>query len=1039
MTPPGEAFRIYSASAGSGKTYTLTREYLKLLLARQGGQPFREILAITFTNKAVGELKDRILDSLEAFAGVRDDAGRPPLFRDLQEELGTDRETLARRSGRVLQEILHNYAFFDVSTIDRFNHRILRTFARDLQLPANFEVVLDTDALLEQAVENLILQAGEAPELTRVLIDYALEKSADDRSWDIAKDLAETGKMLFNENHREYLDTFREKEMSDFVRLRENLAAMREKCEADLLRVTTDILSVIEANGLDRLDFRSGWFPDFIGKINAGDFNQDFDAGWKQQFADQPLYSKKTPEAAKDILDGLHKEFARQFETIRLRIYQRAFLDNAYSNSAPFTVLGLLQLELQRIQEADHVLPVARFNSIIAGELAGQPAPYIYERLGEKYRHYFIDEFQDTSELQWSNLIPLIGNALEGEDQQGRHGSLVLVGDVKQAIYRWRGGKAEQFLGLIQGPGNPFSIDPSRAPLEKNFRSSQTIVDFNNDFFSVLSPRLSNQAYSQLFLEGNRQLPHSRKPGWVEIRFQDPDAPDSETAYLDGTVEILERLRGEGYRLGDICILTRRRKDGVALSNRLLAEGIPVISSETLLLANHPSVRFLVDLLRHLQDPTDLNHAYGVLSFLAPAGATTHAWISNHLRDTGGLLLRQWSFDPEIMRLKPAYDILEAAIRDFRLGGDADAYLFALLEQALETSRDGDVSPGTFLEYWDDKKDKLSIAAPENPDALRLMTIHSAKGLEFPVVILPFADSQIYGGKNPKLWLPVAPESFSGFSCLQISARKEVEHYGATAAACYREEREKLELDAFNVLYVAHTRAIHALFVLTGKAPAREVPDPARYTDLYASYLRAAGHWEDTTRTYTFGSPAPAPAHRDVPERTPLALGYSPGDTGRLRVVTRSGQLWDSAQEAAAAFGNTLHLALSLVRTAPDLPGVIPRLVGEGLLPAEEKESLSRLLERVVRHPELAPYFEAGAEIYNERDIILRNKVILRPDRLVIEQGKAVIIDYKTARPAPGHRDQLRGYAAAIEEMGLEIDRAMLVYITDKEIQIETL
>ncbi|WP_420592815.1 UvrD-helicase domain-containing protein [Robiginitalea biformata] len=1039
MTPPGEAFRIYSASAGSGKTYTLTREYLKLLLSGQGGQPFREILAITFTNKAVGELKNRILDSLEAFAGVRDEAGRPALFRDLQDELGTDRETLARRSGRVLQEILHNYAFFDVSTIDRFNHRILRTFARDLQLPANFEVVLDTDALLEQAVENLILQAGEAPALTRVLIDYALEKSADDRSWDIARDLADTGKLLFNENHREYLDTFRGKEMADFVRLRESLAAMRDECEADLLRTTSEILRVIENNELERLDFSRGYFPDFIRKVNAGDFDQNFDAAWKREFAEKPLYSKKTPEDTKALLDGLHPEFARQFETIRLRIYQRAFLSNAYQNSAPFTVLGLLQLELQRIQEADSLLPVARFNSIIAEELAGQPAPYIYERLGEKYRHYFIDEFQDTSELQWKNLVPLIGNALEGEDQQGRHGSLVLVGDVKQAIYRWRGGKAEQFLGLIQGPGNPFSIDPTRAPLEKNFRSSQTIVDFNNDFFSVLSSRLSNEAYSRLFLDGNRQLAHSRQPGWVEIQFQDPDAADSETAYLDRTVEILERLRGEGYRLGDICVLTRRRKDGVALSDRLLAEGIPVISSETLLLANHPTVRFLVDLLRLLQDPSDPNHAYGVLSFLAPAGAGTHAWIRNHLGDTGELLVQEWSFDPGVMRLKPAYDILEEAIRNFRLGGAADAYLFALLEHALDASRNGDVSPGTFLEYWDSKKDKLSIAAPENPDALRLMTIHSAKGLEFPVVIFPFADSQIYGGKNPKLWLPVDPESFCGFSYLQISSRKEVEHYGAAAAACYREEREKLELDAFNVLYVAHTRAIHALFVLTGKAPDGETREPARYTDLYASYLRATGKWEDATCTYTFGSPAPAPGHREFPVRSPLPLGYSSRDAGRLRVVTRSGRLWDSAQEAAAAYGNTLHLALSLIRTAADLPGVIPRLVGEGLLPAEEKESLARLLEQVVRHPELAPYFEEGAEIYNERDIILRNKVILRPDRLVIQEGRAVIIDYKTARPAPGHRDQLRGYASAIEEMGLKIDRALLVYITDKGIQTETL
>ncbi len=1032
-----EPFRIYSASAGSGKTYTLTREYLKLLLGGRGGQPFREILAITFTNKAVGELKARILSSLESFSDREGDPS--PLFLDVQEQLNTDPATLSRRAGQMLQEILHNYAFFDISTIDKFNHRILRTFARDLQLPANFEVVLDTDPLLERAVDNLVMQAGQAADLTRVLIDFALEKSAEDRSWDISRDLAETGKLLFDENHRDFLKTFRGKEMADFLRLREKLGSMQADCEARLVGISGAILREMERNGLETMDFRGGYFPKFITKINDGDFDQDFDAGWKQNFADAPLYTAKKPGALKDLLDELHPGFASQFNTIESLIYERAFLQNARTNLAPFTVLGLLQAELEKIQEADNLLPIARFNSIISAELADQPAPYIYERLGEKYRHYFIDEFQDTSQLQWENLVPLIGNALEGEDEQGRRGSLVLVGDAKQAIYRWRGGRAEQFLGLIDGGGNPFSVSPARSPLNTNYRSSQMVVDFNNDFFTTLSSKLNNPEYSRLFEEGTRQQVHSPRQGMVEIEFLDPETEDPRQAYLDHTVGILRRLREAGYDYGSVCILTRRRRDGVALSDRLLEENIPVISSETLLLCKHPPVAFLIDLLRFLTDPADRNHRFGILAYLAPAGGEAHSWISRHLEDPADLLLREWSFDTAEMSLKPAYDVLEHAIRRFGLAGDADAYLFALLEHTLEAGRQGDISLPAFLEYWELKRDTLSISAPESPDAVRIMTIHSAKGLEFPVVIFPFADSPIYAEKNPKLWVPVDPEVYSGFHYLQIQSKKEAEHYGPAAAACYRMEREKLELDAFNVLYVAHTRAIEALFVLTGPLPEEETDPPSRYTDLYRHFLGLRDRWDGQSRRFTFGSLHPSEVREEPASRDPLGFVYTARDGALINVVTRSGRLWDSPQEAAKKYGNAIHLALSRVRVAGDVPDVVAGLIGEGLLQDDGKQAFRESLEQIVEHPELSSYFKEGPEVYNERDIILRNKVLLRPDRLVVYPDRAVVIDYKTATPSPAHREQIAGYARAVEEMGMTLDRALLVYIKDNGIEIETL
>ena len=1036
MNAAESPFRIYNASAGSGKTYTLTREYLSILLSPGSGQAFREILAITFTNKAVAELKQRILKSLEEFARTPSEEERSALFREVQDAVCPDWKVLRARSARVLQEILHNYAFFDVSTIDKFNYRILRTFARDLNLPAHFEVVLDTDSLLQRAVDALIRKAGEEQELTRVLIDFALEKSAEDKSWDIGRDLLESGKLLFNENHFPFLKGFEGKQMSDFLELRRLLRRQLQNCEAGLRSVSTVILDRIEAEGLERLDFRSGYFPDFVRKIAEGQFEQNFEAGWKQRFGEEPLYSAKTPEARKQILDALLPEFSQGFDQIRELVNRRNFLANASANMAPFTVLGLLEGELERIQREDNLLPIARFNSIIAGELAGQPAPYIYERLGEKYRHYFIDEFQDTSELQWQNLIPLIGNALEGEDEQGRRGSLVLVGDAKQAIYRWRGGKAEQLLGLIESPG-PFVFPAAVHNLPVNFRSRQTVIDFNNDFFSHVSRHLSRASYSGLFLEGNRQRSHSGEKGLVSLEFLEEADDGAESAYLDRCLGLVHELTGAGYPYDALCVLTRTRREGVALSDHLMKAGIPVVSSETLLLKNYRAVRFLVALLRHLIVPDDLNHRFGILEYLAPEDRDAHSWIAGRLHNLEGFLSEGYQFEPRVVALYPAYDVLETAIRQFNLGGASDAYLIFLMDQALEVGLTRDGSIPTFLDYWEQMHDSLSISAPEDLAAVRLMTIHKSKGLEFPVVIFPFAHTPIYQERQARMWIPVEAQDYAGFPYLQVSKKKEVEHYGPREASLYREDREKLELDAFNVLYVAHTRAAEALFVLTRETSSGQAGSPRSYADLYIDYLREKGLWEPGRLTYRFGQLNPSGTQPPRPARKIVPYRYSAKDRQLFHIVTRASALWDTRQEAAQRYGTFLHYGLSLIRTAEDIGPASQQLLAEGLLAAAEREGFENLCRNLVGHPWLSPYYTPGWQVYNERDIITKNGLLLRPDRLLIRHREAVLIDYKTGKPKEEDRRQLREYAGALEEMGLQLQQAILVYISDLDITPE--
>lgn len=1028
-------FRIFNASAGSGKTYTLTREYLKLLLTPGSGQAFREILAITFTNKAVGELKSRILNSLELFSKVADEDELPGLFSELATALKMDRKQLQQRAAIVLQEILHNYSFFDVSTIDKFYYRVIRTFSRDLNLPPHFEVLMDTDLVLQKAVDALIQKTGEDEELTDVIITFALEKSADDKSWDIRHELMRIGKLLFDETNAPKLAGFSNKEMQDFVALRKVLITKITNCETQLRDITSALLGILSSRSLERLDFKGGYFPDFLKKISDGDFNQDFNAGWKQRFGSEPLYSSKTPASSKSEIDGLMELLTQKFHQIRVLISNRGFLVNAAANMAPFTVLGMLELEVERILKAESLVPISRFNSLVANELAEQPTPYIYERLGEKYRHYFIDEFQDTSQLQWQNLIPLIGNALEGEDSNGKRGSLVLVGDAKQAIYRWRGGEAEQFIQLSQYR-SPFVIPPEVENLPKNFRSHENIIRFNNSFFQFVSSFLGNDNYENLFRSGNNQEIASDQTGYVSLEFLDVNTDAGDNPYLERCLNLVEELLSEGFSYRDICILTRKRKEGVLISSHLIKAGIPIISSETLLLKNNDAVRFLIALLNHLSNPIDGDTNYQILEFLAPDGPEFHEWVLERLPRSSEFLSKNYGFNGFALSRLSVYDIFEIAIRKFKLFGTDDAYLMSLLDLALEVGNSQNTAIGTFLKFWELKQESLSISAPEGLDAVQLMTVHKSKGLEFPVVIYPFANTDIYNELHGKLWAPVPEEAYNGFPYLQISKKKEVSDYESTIAGLYQEDRHKLELDAFNVLYVAHTRAISALFVLT-EVNNRSDSVPKSYGDLYVQYLTMKGLWNPQQRQYEWGKIQSSSSHPVDIDGEFIHLDVLTTHPTICHLVTRKSALWGSSLEAAQQRGTSLHYGLSHLNNCEDIPRISKELLTSGLMAPEDAQYFESVCVKIVENPLLKSYYTSDWDVYTERDILTKNGIILRPDRLLIKKDVAVLIDYKTGSPKPEDTSQLTAYAEAIEEMGLTVTQRILIYITQETINPE--
>ena len=1018
-------FKIYNASAGSGKTYTLTKTYLRIILSSDEG--FRQILAITFTNKAVNEMKDRILNSLFIFGQTAAIENASPMFLTLMEELQIDANKLQKKSKFALKKILHNYAYFDISTIDKFTHRLIRTFAKDLKLSQNFEVILDTSLLLDEAVSRLINKAGTDSKLTNVLIDFALEKIDDDKSWDIALDLNKIGHLLFNETDAQHLKKFENKSIDDFLELQRTIQKKIITYKNKIVTDAAKILQTINDNELEFSDFKSSWFPKFMLKIQGGDLKIDFKAGWKQNFDSEPLYAAKCDAYKKPILDGLQSQFVVLFNSIKDCTYSYQFLTNVYKNLLPLTVLNAIQKEVKTLQTERDQLSISEFNTIISNEIRDQPAPFIYERLGEKYRHYFIDEFQDTSETQWKNLIPLVENALSSEK-----GSLFIVGDAKQAIYRWRGGKAEQFLSLVNGEENPFVSKPSIENLPSNYRSHEEIVKFNNAFFTATSSYLNNHNYQALFENGNKQTSNTKKGGYVQLNFLiEDDQISLDEQYGQTVLATINEVLEKKYAYKDICILVRGNQEGVKLANFLAQEKIPIISADSLLLKSSPKIQFLINLISYQNQPQDLEISYRLLSYLSLTHENRHHFISQHLDSIGVLFHDFFDFDLNHLKQVSVFDMLEHAIKQFDLAPQPDAYINFFMDTVFDVEQKEGTGIPQFLSYWEKKKDTLSIAAPTSIDAVQIMTVHKAKGLEFNITIFPYANSKIYKEIEPKLWLPVEQESFHGFEEVLINKKQEIVNYNEVAALLFEDENNKLELDAFNVLYVALTRAVKVLYIITKKESDTKTDTPKSYSDLFSSYLKKNGLWNETLHTYTFGELLTNTADTYLKEQESIPYQYSYKERSSFRILTKSGQLWDTDREEAIAQGNLVHYVMSLIETKDDVESALYKVLRNGAIGEDEKESLKSKILQIIQHPKLQALFSKENTVKNEKDIITKNGNIIRPDRVIINKNKASIIDYKTGKKDSRYKEQVYDYADALEAMGYVIEHKIIIYINE--------
>jgi ATP-dependent exoDNAse (exonuclease V) beta subunit len=574
------------------------------------------------------------------------------------------------------------------------------------------------------------------------------------------------------------------------------------------------------------------------------------------------------------------------------------------------------------------------------------------------------------------------------------------------------------------------------------------VVDFNNDFFSFLSHKFQSETHQELYNIGNNQKQNAKKGGFVKVSFVENVLEEEATIlYQEKVLETIENVLAQGFVKADICIVTRKKKDGIAIADFLVEKGISIISSETLLVNKSKEVRFIISFLTYLLHPENKNSKMEFLNYLytkLEVETSEHEFYVGLLQLSSHELFKelaisyQIQFDYETFQTLPFYELAEQIIRAFYLVNSSDAYLQYFLDEVLSFSQKKQTGIQGFLEYWELKKDKLSIVAPEGADAITLMTIHKSKGLEFPVIIFPFAELDIYKEQDSKTWYPINEEEYNGFSEAYLHFNKEIESYGEIGARLWSERRAQLELDNINLLYVALTRPKEQLYVISKKVVNKKTGEENDnlFSGFFIGFLKQIGKWQEDTDDYDFGDLLKLSSKTEIKEEKELLFTSSSRLDHNLAILTKAGFLWNSEQGDAIEKGNLIHLILSKIAYKNDVDIVFQQMILDGTITTSQKELLKPIIVSLIEGSKMAIYFKDDLEVFNEREILTKEGKKRVPDRIVFKGNKATVIDYKTGLFDLKHVEQIKEYASLLEEMNYEVDKKLLVYLSD-EIKIE--
>lgn len=1037
-------FTLYRSSAGSGKTYALVRNYIKMALLgdEHGFRPryFRHILAITFTNKAASEMKGRVLQFLSDLAEGKGADKKDTFFTHIQEDTDLTVVEVQARAQLVLSAVLHQYADLSISTIDKFVYRIVRTFAHDLELAQSFEVEMDQSKMIQPVVALLISKVGTNKDLSKALVAFALSKAEEGKSYNLEQDLEQFAKHLFVEESEPHIQSLKSVGINDCLEVKSQLQKDITVFEQPLLNYAQQFLDFFRKENLEPKNFYYSDFYNYFNKLTDLDTAKMFPVKrLKESMAANRWYAKSCPPAVQETIDSNETFLSGLYEDVQqhLRQHFKEYVFNKLlsRNIYSIAVLNELLQELEEYKSDNNIKHISEFNKAISEIIRKEPAPFIYERLGERYKHFLVDEFQDTSVMQWHNLLPLVHHSLSMGNQN------LIVGDAKQSIYRWRGGEVEQFVKLPttifkeEGLPNPAEVSAAlqrnaeEVLLKDNWRSNFEVVDFNNRFFSSLKEILTPEL--QEIYQNHEQNPRGEKGGVVHIDFT-AKSDEVKADIMQKVICKAKELNALQYDWKEMAVLCRTRKDASEVAFHLNQAGLKVVSDEALLLNTSSEVNVLIAVLSYLHDDSNKVAMTNVLHFLFQKGlligdlhTQLKAVSTGNKKDFLSVLSSAGiAFSPQRLWQLPLYDLVEKLIKQFQLSA-SNIYLQFFLDAVLKFSvkRGNDVVE--FLEWWEENNEKEAIVVPDDMDAIKVMTVHKSKGLEFPIVFLPF--NWEIGKPKSELWVD-AKGKIQQMKVALLSNSKLLDD--SEYADLRKEELNKVLLDDLNVLYVAMTRPKHQLYIYTEESSGGEKYNAL--SKLMDYYFKG----QEVLFPYQEGELLSKQQDNKYAEPNDgYYLNYIPTENWRSVVQLKNSaqQLWDVDLDKKE-WGTLLHQALSKIHYLSDKERVLESLKQDGLMNDSLKEKLQIRIEELLQEESIQPFFAEEWQVKTEQEILQPDGDTYVPDRILFKDGLVQIVDYKTGSDAlqQKHENQIKNYAYLLQQMGYINIQKFLIYTEEK-------
>jgi len=1084
---------IYRASAGSGKTYRLTQDYIHLLFEPSKERAHRRILAVTFTNKATDEMKSRILMELHALGQGEKSDYRAGLMKDFN----MDEPTVNERAKHILTGILHDYSSFSISTIDKFFQQVIRSFARDIGVHGGYNLELDTSSTLEQSVDNLFLDLSKAEnkQLLQWLTQFAEERIEQSENWNMRSNIMELGREVFKESYQHKAeDTNRKLHEREFLsNYRKSLRQIKTDFEDKVKQTATKALNIIARNGLMPDNFKGGSRSAMktLEKLTKG-VDKVSDSFLALANDVNNCYSKSTPQdivaAIENAYSGGLQQYLEQLTelfTIEIITYNSASLVVKHINT--LGILSDLAVQIKKLTDEQNTMLISDTNLLLNKIIDNSDAPFVYEKTGIHIEHFMIDEFQDTSTLQWKNFYPLVANSLS-------HGRFnLVVGDVKQSIYRWRNSDWKLLDEKVLTDFRPEQVHEEN--LETNWRSDRNIVDFNNSFFyraaQLLQAKLNENlkaalpVYPELEVLTHKiehaysNIHQLKSPkagtGRVQLSFIPRDENDDgwKAESLKRLPAMLEKLQDQGYRPGDIAILVRKNEEEQNVIRRLLnykttpeakaGYCYDIMGNEGLLVGAAASVRFVLGLLQLFVNPTDsiqqtiVNYEYARGRQGKPEDEALNACFSptdSSFKGFSPLFTDVENRQLLLLQHGSLYDMVEQIISLFGAGTWHNEAVFIQAFQDVvfrfATNKTADLN--SFLTWWKKHGEKQCISTPDNQSAFRIMTVHKSKGLDFKVVIIPFCEWDLDSRMRSILWCEPTQAPFNELPLLPIEYGSKLGQ--SIFAESYFDEQMHLYIDSLNIAYVAFTRAKNELICMA-PAPKKE-PDSLDKINSLAALLTACftvgtpgleaeiipltDSYSDEEKLFELGEPTLA-VYNDKPNtdiNEKINEYPSVSSTDRLSIRHQSADYLLESQsltDSRLNYGIIMHDILRQITHKSDQPKAILELVRSGRISEKESKVVETELDAFWSLPETGDWFGPDIRVLNETAILIPTGEQYRPDRVIIRDKVATVVDYKFGdKESKQYLQQVKRYMNLIAEMGYEVS-GYVCYVSLRKVE----